>query len=118
MAIVTSDAYTWQVTYEDTTSVPEFEGVGTFGRGWAEVDQARVKRLTLVGQGREYSVHIRSGAIPVFFRRRSLTVGIVDGGQVERKTIHCIGWKREQDAVYLFVWDDGSTLLTDDLQAV
>ncbi len=34
------------------------------------------------------------------------------------KTAHCIGWKRGDEAIYLFVLSDGSTLLTDNLQAI
>ncbi len=114
-----TDAYTWQVTYQDGSSLPEYDSEeGATSRGFAEVRSESVSMLSLLGQGRGYSVHIPEGALPVFFRRRSITLSVTEEGEGARETTHCIGWSRGESGVYLFVHDDGSTLLTDDFQAV
>ncbi|MBA2285832.1 MAG: hypothetical protein H0W02_10135 [Ktedonobacteraceae bacterium] len=79
--------------------------------------------MTLSAEDRThiYVVSVPAGAVPVFFRRRSIEL-TPEGSIVTRKTTHCIGWKHDiafdDRAVYLFVQADGSTLLTDDVQAV
>jgi hypothetical protein len=112
------DIYTWQVRYEDDTFLPEYSDEQAEGRGFAEVEQARVRFVYLLGQEKAYIVRIPEGATPVFFRRRSIQLFLAEGAIEGRGTVHCIGWKREESGVYLFVAEDGSTLLTDDLQAV
>jgi hypothetical protein len=113
---MTKDAYTWTAFYEDGSSIREYDHPD--GHGFAVVDSAQVKRLALVCDLRSHSVVVPSGAEPVFFRRRSIIVNLVDESTESRQTVHCIGWKHDDKAVYLFVFEDGSTLLTDDLQAV
>lgn len=113
------DAYHWWAVYTDDSCIGELDR--DEGRGFAEVDQARVKTLVLLpckGDGPSHGVDIPQGAIPVFFRRRSVEINPLAGENTPRPTTHCIGWKRGEQAVYLFVFDDGSTLLTSDLQAV
>lgn len=113
------DAYTWQVTYVDGTCTHEFDESKPDGRGWAEREAKDVATITLARDGMQtHSVAVPEGAEPMFFRRRSLTFGLTDGSTQQGNAIHCIGWKREQEAVYLFVFNDSSTLLTTDLQAV
>ncbi len=114
----TQDAYTWGAMYSDSTCIAEYDRPE--GRGFAEVDQIRVKELLLLhlAGGTSHSVHIPQGATPVFFRRRSVTISPLAGESTPRPTTHCIGWKRGDEAIYLFVFDDGSTLLSNDLQAV
>lgn len=112
------EAYTWGALYTDDTCIAEYDREE--GRGFAEVDQARVKTLLLLSlqDGASHSVNIPQGATPVFFRRRSIEIDPLQGESTQRPTIHCIGWKKGDEAIYLFVFDDGSTLLTDNLQAV
>lgn len=112
------EAYTWSAVYDDDTAISEYDREE--GRGFAEVDQTRVKTLLLFPQagGDPYIMDIPEGAQPVFFRRRSIEINLVAGESSPRPTKHCIGWKRGDEATYLFILEDGSTSLTNDLQAV
>ena len=107
------DLYTWVAIYEDGTAMPEYDDERPDGRGWADVDATRVSRLLLVGMPGQAVVALPSGATPVFFRRR-----VIEMVDCLARTIHCIGWKREREECYLFLFEDGSSLLTADLQAV
>lgn len=127
MINITTDAYIWRVTYHDDTQIPEFDEVRPYGRGFAEVDSRQIKALELcplllspVDQQMipPHRVTVPSGATPVFFRRRSLEVNPVTNSVLGRRTTHCIGWHRDGVGCYLFVHEDGSSLLTDNLQAV
>ena len=123
MAIATSDAYMWVVTYQDGTDLKEFDSANQLGRGFAEVDHPKVKALHLLpvhaGSMRAHVVAIPDDATPQFFRRRTLTLDALGDDEARAGgTVHCIGWKRVDQSVYLFLWDDGSSLLTEDLQAV
>jgi hypothetical protein len=113
------DAYTWSVWCADGTVLCEYDRPE--GRGFAEVASLSVVGILLLplqGVSPSYRVDIPQGAQPVFFRRRSVTVSPLAGESEPRPTTHCIGWKKDEQAVYLFVFDGGSTLLTSDLQAV
>lgn len=116
VSIDVQDIYSWRATYSDGEHLDEEHAVG----GFASVDQERCTALTLLYQGvvPVHVVHIPAGAKPVFFRRRRIAVNIFSEASEPHPTAHCIGWKRsEEDAVYLFVFEDGSTLLSNDLQA-
>lgn len=116
MQTVKQDAYTWRAYYGPGQGyLDEFHAVA----GFASVESG-CTALSLQNQETEaeHVVEIPSGATPVFFRRRSITVNLVDESTESRQTMHCIGWKRDDNAVYLFIGEDGSTLLTDNLQAV
>jgi hypothetical protein len=111
------DTHTWRATYHDGSFLDETHAVG----GFASVDLPCVKTLLLQplqGIGEAHCVDIPAGATPVFFRRRSVAFSLVDESSEQRPTVHCIGWKKGEEAVYLFIMDDGSTLLTEELQAV
>lgn len=112
------DVYTWGALYDDDACIGEYDRLE--GRSFVEVESARVKELLLLSLigGSTHSVKIPQGATPVFFRRRSLEINLVQEESTPRPTVHCIGWKRGDEAIYLFVFNDGSTLLTTDLQAV
>lgn len=114
------EAYTWGAIYDDDTLINEYDREE--GLGFAEVNQSRVKALFLYptcGEGLPYNgVKIPQGATPIFFRRRRIVINLAQETSASRPTVHCIGWKKADEAVYLFVFDDGSTLLTNDLQAV
>lgn len=112
------DTYTWCAIYHDGTAISEFDRPE--GRGFAEVEQSRVKDLLLLPQegGETYCMGIPLDAQPVFFRRRSIEINPLAGESRSRPTAHCIGWKSDETATYLFILPDGSTLLTDNLQAV
>ena len=115
----TQDFYTWSVLCADGTVLCEYDRPE--GRGFAEVASlppVGLLLLPLQGIGPSHRVDVPQGATPVFFRRRSVTISPLAGESAPRPTTHCIGWKHGDEAVYLFVFDDGSTLLTSDLQAV
>lgn len=116
------DAYTWFVVCKDGTPIAEYDDTRPDGRGFAEVDGTQVKTLELLPclpfDDVEHRVAVPDGATPVFFRRRTIELRLEDEQQTARPAIHCIGWKRDEQAVYLFVMADGSTLLSSDLQAI
>lgn len=109
----------WCVNYHDGSQVPEFDDTRPEGRGFLEVDSTQVKILELDTPDAfgKHRVAIPDGAEPVFFRRRRIEMSSTTNEQTN-STVHCIGWKQGDSACYLFVCDDGSTLLTNDLQAV
>ncbi|SRR6266496_305481 len=110
------DVYTWCAFYKDRLALEEESAA----HGFASVDQAQVNSVLLIPADLGRSVHrvsIPDGAIAVFFRRRTVAFH-PDESMTVGATVHCIGWKRGDDGVYLFVGDDGTTLLTDDFQAV
>jgi hypothetical protein len=115
------DVYQWRVVYQDGTVTDEYDNARPDGRGFGERKAKPVAEIRLMTwhpfNDHEHRVDIPDGATAVFFRRRSIVLNPTTG-EGGRTTVHCIGWKREQEAVYLFVFDDSSTLLTSDLQAV
>lgn len=112
-------AYQWRATYTDGAYTDECDDARPDGRGWAEREERPVRTITLMQEGREVeSMTIPDNAEPIFFRRRTIELRLDDEQATARPAIHCIGWKQDEQAVYLFVMPDGSTLLTDDLQAV
>lgn len=119
MAIATKDLYTWCAVYTDDTFIGEYHGRPD-GRGFAEVDKTRVKQFKLessLAHLRSHYVDVPHGAEPIFFRRRIVGVNSMTG-KSDVATIHSIGWKQDENACYLFIFEDGSSLLSTDLQAV
>lgn len=117
------DAFTWRAHYHDGQIVSEDDVPE--GRGWAEVEKERVRALTLESRVQPFyftqQTQIPPGASPVFFRRRSVQVNASSPEATYNGTIHCIGWTRgagEDGGVYLFIFEDGDTILTTDLNAV
>jgi hypothetical protein len=121
------DIYTWEVTYADGSIMGEYDDTRQDGRGWAEIGDQTVKAVMLTpSDATWYEAHrvtIPKDAKPVFFRRRRVEINPNGEEQPPVSTVHCIGWKRggsdvyPMGAVYLFIYADGSTLMTDDLQA-
>ena len=110
------DIYTWRAVYEDgETCVQENEE-----NSFADVDKTRAKTILLLSlfDDSSYRVDVPEGAIPVFFRRRSIRINPISGENNFSATAHCIGWKRNKEAEYHFVMGDGSVLITSDFQAV
>lgn len=108
-------AYIWRAMYRDETVVCE-ENVDKF----ADIDASRVTSLFLypLAGGGTHRVDIPQGAQPVFFRRHPLEINVMQASGAWHPTVYCIGWKKDEQSVYLFIFDDGSTLLSNDLQAV
>lgn len=113
------DIYTWSVEYHDGVIVPEFDDERPDGRGWAEINSLQVRyiRLHQADGWPAHNVTIPDDAAPVFTRRRKLEMDMSTNEQ-KLSTMHCIGWKSGESACYLFVCEDGSTLLTSNFQAV
>ena len=112
------DVYTWAAIYTDGSFISEYDRPE--GRGFAEVDSTRVKQFKLESSDpalHSHHVDVPEGAQAVFFRRRRISVNVVSEASEPRPTVHCIGWKRGEDAVYLFVDESGNTILSYDLQA-
>lgn len=110
------EAYTWGVVYKDDTILDEKDAQQGFG----SVEQSRIERVFLFANNLErvHSVLVPDGAQGVFFRRRSVSINPT-GGEQSVATVHCIGWQRDEaHGVYLFIAEDGKTLLTSNLQAV
>jgi len=112
---MTADVYKWRAIYHDGTQIPEYDESRPDGRGFAEADASQVATLELSS---DHKVAIPHGATPVFFRRRRMELNPSNDNVVSNTTLHCIGWRQEESACYLFVSEDGSTFLTNDLQAV
>ncbi len=113
------DAYLWVVEYDDGSWHGEYDPTAPEGRGWAEIDLHRVKTIALANPLASRFLHrvtVPSDTEPVFFRRRQ--IALADGQEQGRSTIHCVGWKRGEEGVYLFVFEDGSVLLSTNFQAV
>lgn len=115
MINIAKDAYMWRVTYQNGTQIPEYDESRPEGRGFAEIDGSQIR---ILGLDPGHHVIIPECAMPVFFRRRRMELNPNNDEEENLSTTHCIGWKSEKSACYLFVFGDGSTLLTDDLQAV
>lgn len=112
-----AELHTWRALYSDQSYLDEQDAA----QGFASVDQAQVQSLALIDSKEEKAAHvvdIPESAKAVFFRRRGMTLNITDESVTNRTTAHCIGWQTDTSAVYLFVFEDGSTLLTNDRQAV
>jgi len=106
------ETYTWSATLEDGSKIDESD-VDSF----THIDKNQVSSIALLAEGTIlHQVNIPDDAYPVFFRRRALTLG--PDAQSQDTAAHCIGWLRDGQGVYLFILPDGSTLLTDDLQAI
>lgn len=114
------DTYMWLVSRADGTSLQEFDEARPDGRGWSEIGKDPIKDIFLTTSegNRVHRVIVPAAATPVFFRRRTVAINPMSGQEEDRSTTHCIGWKYGENAAYLFVFEDGSVLLTNDLQVV
>lgn len=130
-----SDGWTWRVHYSDGTTFDEYEErtdaeTGepiAIEHGFREVDNLRVEAVELLPQhdglcGHVVKIDAPAGMRPICFRRRSRLVNLDAGTDTTGPVIHCIGWQKTVNgrnvASYLFIFADGSTLTTDDYQAV
>ncbi|MGZ6360766.1 MAG: hypothetical protein ACXWP0_03695 [Ktedonobacterales bacterium] len=127
MPRLNSDGWTWRVHYSDGSMFDEYDANGN-EHGFAEVENSRVVAVELQPQHPDVCGHVvkidasRDAMRPIFFRRRSRIVNLETGGDTTGAVIHCIGWHKTVNgrniAAYTFIFADGSTLTTDDYQAV
>jgi len=119
MATAIQNVYVWQVLHHNGETTPEYDEAAPSGRSFAAVDTSSVSAISLLSLVRpSVSVRVPEGATPVFFRRKGTVLSLVTGEEQRYPTVHCIGWKREEAACYLFIDEGGNILLTDDFQAV
>lgn len=106
--------YTWRACYGQS-ELDELDAPN----GFSSVDASQVVHLDLLDQaGRAaYVMQVPFGAQAIFRRRRQRIVN-ADDETLSQQTIHIIGWQSEQSAAYLFLFEDGSVLLSSDFQAV
>jgi hypothetical protein len=88
-------------------------------RGFAEANNGQIKAIELKPLDNQslpsHHVDIPVGAAPICFQRHK---GMDSTTNRADYSVRCIGFQYMHHACYLFVFDDGSTLLTSDLQAV
>ena len=108
------ELYTWKIVYTDNSMLAEYDDTRLDGRGFAEVGEKPIRAITLA----THSIVIPEGATAFFTRRKTLAANLAEGTQETSIKAHILGWKRGDEGTYLFIFEDGSTLLTNDLQAV
>lgn len=117
-----SDAWVWRAEYTDGTALDEFDEGGD--HGFREIDQSRLRRFLLIPTQDHLATHAlmpTGDARPIFFRRRSTEIN--HSGDVESsRTVHCIGMQQTVGGrnvkAGVFLFDDGSLILTNDLELV
>jgi hypothetical protein len=115
------DLWSWMVVYRDGSAVYECQGESAPHAAWKDVNDRLVAGLALIPRQaglQQVVVHVPEGAVPVLFRRRQIELNMASGEQTGRQTIHCLGWEGFHNASYVFIFQDGSTLLTSDRNAV
>lgn len=115
----TKDVYEWCVVYQDGTALHEYDHPD--GYDWKDIGDKPIKEVWLLHPDlTNYGHHVAipEGTTPICFRRRYITINLNGEDAQPHKTVHCIGWKRDEQACYLFVFENGSTLMTNDLQAI
>jgi len=116
-----TDLWTWLVQYQDETVLPECQGTSMPHAAWANVDKTRVKNIVLVPrqEGLEQVVVDVGAHSPVFFRRRYKELNFNGLQEVSQQNIHCLGYEDADGAGnYVFVFEDGSVLLSANRNAV
>lgn len=109
------ELYSWRAYYPDG-----FLDEADAPSGFASVDKTNCTCMALLDEDADpmHMVEIPAGAEPVFFRRRQIEVNLHDGSETPKRSAHCIGWKCGEQSVYLFLLDNGCSLLTTNLQAI
>lgn len=118
------DAWTWLVVYRDGSMLHECDGQNPHA-AYADIDIEQVDKMALIPLRDglpQLVVQIAPGMRPIFFRRRLIELQIADGDTVGSQTIHCLGYSTNGNGPrtehFTFVFDDGSTLLSNDRNAV
>jgi hypothetical protein len=116
-----TDLWSWLVQYHDETILPECQGTSMPHNAWAKVEKTKVKNIVLVPRkpGLEQVVVDVGAHSPVFFRRRYKELNISGGQEVSQQNIHCLGYEAaDGTGNYVFVFEDGSVLLSTNRNAV
>jgi hypothetical protein len=120
-----TDNWTWRVVYTDGSTLDEHDEAGV-PRGFASVELSRVRTVMWLPlrsdrQGYAVRIDVTAGQRPILFRRRRVLVNLTTDAQEDGGTIHCIGYQQTVRGVnvssYLFIYPDGSALLSDDQDA-
>jgi hypothetical protein len=118
-----NETFLWKAHYTDGTTLDELDDDGV-GRPFAAIDLLRLAALELLPQQEHVRRHILriDDGRPIFFRRRRIELDPVEGIEVGRSTVTCLGYQTtirgRNMQLFLFLFGDGSTLLTDNREAV
>ena len=115
------DLWLWRVYYRDGEILNEYDENGN-ARGWASVDLERgVDKIILVPSRDDLSMHALvvppTAKAPVVFRRRTITIKTNPDDDTpipDVPAITCAGW----EGAYIFLFHDGSFVLSDNRDAV
>lgn len=117
-----AEDYIWRAHLDDHV-LDELDDQGV-ARPFAAIDLSRLKALEIFSQSdpaRTYIVPIDGTMRPIFFRRRRIET-TMDGTDVGRSTVTCVGWQKTERGrniqSFLFLFADGSSVMTDDRNAV
>ncbi len=133
-----SGAFLWRAIYSDAYLDEQSDTASDCAGGdavhtnddrtehvFACIDQEHLLALVLIPQVpglSTYVLKLTDGTRPIFFRRHQMTVNPLTGEEIDHTTVTCFGWQRsvsgETVAAYTFLFDDGSVVVSDDLQAV
>lgn len=119
---MTQDDYFWIAHYADQTSFDELDPDGV-ARPFSAIDQSNLAAFEVVAvkDGRSFVVPVSHDRRVIFFRRRRIET-TMDGDEIGRSTVTCIGWQKtthgRNTQSFLFLFPDGSSVLTDDRSAV
>lgn len=111
-----TDRLLWRVRFADGSTFDELGPDGQ-ARGWGQAMEqpSPPDYVDLVDTtGRTLYVVACQGRRPRFVRRRRLSVSLSGGPSEKGPTVHILGW----EGAWLFVFEDGSHLLSGDFNAV
>lgn len=118
------DLWYWEAIYDDGTTLEELEDDGTL-HGFREIDQERLVAFILrplLPHLPQYAVQLNPGKRLIFFRKRRKTLDMNTGEQRDEPPYQCIGYQETVNGKnvksYVFVNIEGSSLLTDEMDAV
>lgn len=118
------DPWYWEAIYDDGATLEELEDDGTL-HGFREIDQERLVAFILrplFPHLSQYAVQLNPGKRLIFFRKRRKTLDMNSGEQRDEPPYQCIGYQETVNGKnvksYVFVNIEGSSLLTDDHNAV
>jgi hypothetical protein len=120
-------AYNWRAIYDDGTYLDEYDDEAPDGHGFRHIDLPRCVAFALLPNVEglyQHVVHISpsTGQRLIFFRRHTIAINPQTEQEQTRSCIHVIGWQvtafdpdgqPRNLASFMFVYDDGSVLLSD-----
>lgn len=120
-----SDVYNWIAYYNDGTILQEIDPEGD--HGFADIDHSKLVQFLLVPQKEGFypvvvSINVAEGQRLIFFRRTKIDFNITNGTESHRDRITCVGYQQTVQgtnvSVYNFIMPDGTSMLSNDHNAV